>query len=750
MIKKIRVFLSEQKEAIDGEINFLFVDGFANRICKCINLGLMKFVNFIWNVDYCRNSMFFILAALIVNRVIIEEVPVGINKICWSFNISGKQQGELCGLHDSLDNSFPETFVVYFIYCVIVVFLFWLFRSFKWARFFFFSLLGFSFIKFSSWDTITFLNKKLSTIIHKDLNPDVIFNSINIVQFITTFLLGVLLYLFFRWISTSSGINILPFDDSGLDLKEEKDKFNGRSISELLAAQLHRISHIYNVIEDGKLRLVKSNSSLSRVFREDLKLDLSKGEHLEQSLMQAVAIAGTDKSPLQIVSLLFTIRQLWPWGSTQVITGSIQKYNSGSDLLLKLAARYEQTNHHVDIHAYEVDSESSDIKIPEKISEMVKNLAYRIALDTHSKPLPTSSWEAFKWLNEGIFHFRRYERTQSLNELDASFKCCIEANKKDTNYKTVGDLLVFIGFSYLNRDANDSAKKALDKALEVSPDSPYVQASLGNKYYLLGQYDRALQHYEYAKELKSERPEIYLRIGCTYIVASSSSKNYYSKARANLWYALNLQPNYSAAQSALAWLDFLCHLKELESGQYEKAEISLEKAFNKINRMSQAKKTYIDYSNLAIFYLYKGCEIEANTNWWKAFQLCPSSTPSMSIYDNLHHIFYKLLATSEVDRAIVDLRQLIVNCDFHNKCVIEELLLDAKIILRKCLDLRQLNGEPESVIFDIHDPFTLIHLQISEKNALTDNHHKLAIAMQEFIAILEQHLLQPPDMRFLQ
>ncbi len=571
-------------------------------------------------------------------------------------------------------------------------------------------------------------------------NPILNFN--NLFQLILAILLGIFLYLFIRLLSKSNGIDILPFDHSSLELKDSNSNLtNGRAIADLLSAELHRIHHLHHFIEDGKLQLIQTSSPLLRVCREDLDLGLFKGEKIEKSLLQAGSISITDKTILQLGELLLTLRQLWPSGTVQIITGSIHQHDSK----LRLTARCEQTNHQADVHAYvvnqtELESDISDAIVP----AMVKMLAYRIALDLSSTALSTSNWASFKFLTEAISHFYRHERTkgnQSLSELNKAFECCKKAHEKDKDYKKVGDLLSLIAFSYLNKDEEKKAKESLQKALEINPRSSYVHTSYGNMYYLLGQHEKALDHYKYAQELDPTRPALYIRTGCVYIVASNPLKDY-DKARRDFWNALVLDPNNNAAQSLLAWLDFLCHLEEQKQEHYEKAEISLAKACNRLANIKKDKRSYIDYSNLAIVFLYQGNEEKAHENWWKALQLCPNQTSDPSS-DKLHHIFYRLLTVSSVeaiDQEIIQLNQILNGRNFPYRRVIEDLLWDAVIILNKCLNLSKLDGKADNSIFSFHT--SQLNLDIIASHPLSENHRRLEAAMKRFIEVLQRYLVR--------
>jgi tetratricopeptide (TPR) repeat protein len=488
-------------------------------------------------VDLLRNIILFTSAALIVRFVFNEKYFENAEKIIkWIPNLI------------KYDNLF-----ILLEFCLIIG-LFSIARiiarpfiAMKGIRFFLISFLGILLATFGHKISeylsvsIRFWLEKIADILSKSTGN--IFTFANFINFIAATLLGVFLFLFLRWISSSSGIQILAFDDSdsGLDSEKKEDRLlmlNGSMIADLLAAELHRIDHIYKFIEDGKLQVVQTSSSLLGICRENLELSLLKGEHLENSLTQAGSLPITDKTTLQLGSILLAIRQLWPVGLVQVISGSIEEFiSTDGHLKLKLTARYERTNYHSDIHAYNIDQESSDI------NDMVKNLAYRIALDASPKPILTSNWEAFKFFTEAMSSFYRYERTKSPKELDKSFELCEDANEKDKNYKKVGDLLSFIGFAYLNRDQYEEAKKSLEKALKINPNSVSVQIFVGDLYYLSGEYDKAFKHYEYAKKLDPHCPEIYIRTSRIHIVAPEPHLEDYDQARKDLWYVLNLEPS---------------------------------------------------------------------------------------------------------------------------------------------------------------------------------------------------------------
>lgn len=623
----------------------------------------------------------------------------------------------------------------YFLILIIIIFLiFILIKNYikpKYLIFFILAFVSFLIIRFFDEIQNTLLNIFPNII---KIKTTISLNFITFIELLVLILLFSILYLFFRWLSSSDGIIIQPFDDLTINANQEKENLcNGRAIADLLAAEIHRIHHIHNLFEDGKLQ-IQTSSSLLSVCRENLDVRLIKGENLDKTLTQAGTISIADKTTLQIGYVLLVIRQLWPWGTVQIITGSIRKYGTK----LRLSVRYEKNNHSYDIHAYKTEMKlNSSKQSPDMVlAEMVKETAYRITLDSSQKPLLTRSWEAFKYLTEAMSCVYRYERTKSLSHLDKAYNLCIEANKRDRNYQKVGDLLSAIGFLYLNRDEVEDAKKSLDKALEISPKSPYLQASLGNVYYLDGKYSKALEHYNYAQELEPSRPEVYIRIGMVntilfqeYVELLLSKKALEKNEKGRRWYreeneslrktreiinkyekeypqkevearryfldALILDHHNHAAQSALAWLDFLCYLKD------EKLRKLLEQALNRLIIMSSDKKTYIDHSNEGIFWMYNNQIDKAYTSWYKALLICPNNQSYSTSSDKLHHIFYKLLTTQTeqnlIKATLDELEQILTSKTAFSPRVIDDLLGDARFILAKCINLQKnSNGNNDS------------------------------------------------------
>jgi tetratricopeptide (TPR) repeat protein len=588
----------------------------------------------------------------------------------------------------------------------------------------------------------------------------------HIITIILIVIFGIVFYLFISSLSGSGGITILPFNFDDETLNNQKDSIQEKkSIADRLAAELHHISHMHKLIEDGKLQ-VKPDSSLLAICRENINFPLREitGERLENTLAQLGTVSVSEGTSLQLGQLLLALQQLWPQGSVQAITGSIVKKQN---TVLEIAARYQQSNRHSEVHAYKIPQNSQDSNKNFNLSELIEELAYRIALDLSPKPLSTNSWEAFKFFTEALRHICHYERTKSLDDLKRAKESCLNAKEKDKNYSEVGEILSLVGFYYLGQDRYSEARSVLEQAIEISPNNPFIIRLYGNINYYSGDYETALKHYNHAKSLKPNNYEIYIRIGILQAILGK-----YLNARKNFLKSRLLECDNHAAQSALAWLDFLCHLQELEDGQDREANWRLEKAYRRLNSMDAREITNIDYGNLAIVLLYQGGKEnirKAYDNWRKAFQSCPNIT----ISDKIKHIFYELLVRSEtidnqsiIDRRLSQLNQLLQKQKLQENilpnALINDFLKDAKIIWKKCLFIEnkevnkllinriltnsrifylqnqeiEISGS-ESVFYFKYEEIEILDPEISKACVLAEEHRQLEFFMRKFITFLE-------------
>ncbi len=95
------------------------------------------------------------------------------------------------------------------------------------------------------------------------------------------------------------------------------------------------------------------------------------------------------------------------------------------------------------------------------------------------------------------------------------------------------DALNFIGYSWADKNIKlDEAYEYIRKALELKPQSGYIQDSLGWVYYRMGAFEKARVTLLKAVELESEDPYIYEHLGDVYRALDEIKKalHYYKKA----------------------------------------------------------------------------------------------------------------------------------------------------------------------------------------------------------------------------
>jgi serine/threonine protein kinase/Flp pilus assembly protein TadD len=133
---------------------------------------------------------------------------------------------------------------------------------------------------------------------------------------------------------------------------------------------------------------------------------------------------------------------------------------------------------------------------------------------------PTENLEAYDYYLKGNSYFRRsYQETDFLAALDMYQK----ALDLDPSFATVWALvseshssLYWFHYDHTS-DRLEKAKNAIDKALELNPNLPEAYRSMGY-YYYWGElaYEKALEQFAIAQELKPNDTHIYLGIGAVY------------------------------------------------------------------------------------------------------------------------------------------------------------------------------------------------------------------------------------------
>jgi tetratricopeptide (TPR) repeat protein len=115
--------------------------------------------------------------------------------------------------------------------------------------------------------------------------------------------------------------------------------------------------------------------------------------------------------------------------------------------------------------------------------------------------------------NWALFYFRGicYERAKDWPKAEADFQKALELSP-DEPY-----VLNYLGYSWVDKGVNlDEAFKMLRRAVEQKPDDGYIVDSLGWAHYKLGQYSEAAQTLERAVDLKPSDPVLNDHLGDAY------------------------------------------------------------------------------------------------------------------------------------------------------------------------------------------------------------------------------------------
>jgi len=326
----------------------------------------------------------------------------------------------------------------------------------------------------------------------------------------------IFLGMFVLWLFKDEGMIILPFE-----VATGEDGYSGKSISDLLTAELRRIKRIH---EDAKniqpmgLKLETSTSPPAVPVSKDLTrgpiasgsssgsrttLTLPPVVPRSENFAYKVAEAGAVRvGPAWVLigPLLSSLKQLWPGGDTeQVITGSLQKYG----LVICLVAHLE----HHEIRAWEVRHEirPQDKVRDEQIPFMVRDLAFKIAkgLSSEQEDGQAKTWRGLKHITEAWDAYYRYTLTEDEMELERAQESCLLAAKAEVGYEEPFNLLLNLGAAYIKNKKYVKAEKLFRQAVDIKPDSEAFYG-LGFSLYHLHKYENAIDYFDKAIELNLE------------------------------------------------------------------------------------------------------------------------------------------------------------------------------------------------------------------------------------------------------
>ncbi|MBQ0051860.1 MAG: tetratricopeptide repeat protein, partial [Treponema sp.] len=146
-----------------------------------------------------------------------------------------------------------------------------------------------------------------------------------------------------------------------------------------------------------------------------------------------------------------------------------------------------------------------------------------------------------------------------------SLECFLQALEEESNYSDE-IIYTFIANLYSAQDDLENAVVYQEKAVEIRPEyRAYV--TLGRNYHLIENDEKALEFYEKAIQLDSQKGEAYASLGSLYITQKK-----YELALENLKKAAEFEPNIAVIHANLAVAYGLTGQKELAEAEFKKAE----------------------------------------------------------------------------------------------------------------------------------------------------------------------------------
>jgi len=292
------------------------------------------------------------------------------------------------------------------------------------------------------------------------------------------------LAMFIDWLcKDEEGIMILPFEVAAGD-----DKYSGKAISQLVTAELLRISRIH----DPEVKY----KGITPIESERLSLPAiaPSSENLTYTVTQMGPV-GLGMTSIHIGPLMAILKRLWPRGDNgQVISGSLQRYGS----VISMIACLEHKN----ISAWEASCKikGHGSKGDEKILELAKDLAFRIIHDLKHKEISAKTWQGFKHFTDALDAYHQYSSTGSKDHLEMARAECLKAADSEKSYEILIKLLLSTGMAYADLREFYKSEELLFKAISINPKDYSVLFGLGYLYGIQDQHQKALEYFDKSLE----------------------------------------------------------------------------------------------------------------------------------------------------------------------------------------------------------------------------------------------------------
>ena len=313
--------------------------------------------------------------------------------------------------------------------------------------------------------------------------------------------------------------NRLQFRSSDLN-------FNGAAISDLLIAELNRICSIQEhanleISKQGRFSKVKTalNAVLAYIrIKRTLPLSIPKttrrvGNKTENfvtivipNIIHSSENLALDASSIQIqggpvtvsANEVLTILRKIIGHSNDSISGSIIQKN-GSRIGI-VAWRGSSKVEEWEVNRSNKSEQEKNSK--EYIQEMVRELAFKAALEISREKPAAKTWTGLKLFTDALEEYVQYNSFGDENLLKRSLDLCLEANKAEREYKEPSKLMNNIGVKYMGVDKYIEAENAFKEAIKLNQE-PNSYLGLGASLDGQRKFKEAIECYEKAIKLDS-------------------------------------------------------------------------------------------------------------------------------------------------------------------------------------------------------------------------------------------------------
>jgi tetratricopeptide (TPR) repeat protein len=232
--------------------------------------------------------------------------------------------------------------------------------------------------------------------------------------------------------------------------------------------------------------------------------------------MTQLALDLDPKLDIARVALGDLYRQIKRWDAAIAAYSQVQRdsiYHRPAQLSIAECYRLQEKNSDAEAMLRKViDEDTKDISAAQQLGQLLRSTkdfkgaakAYSVAIDRLGTPEP-EDWQLFYY--RGI----AYERAKDWAPAEKDFLKALELSPDEPF------VLNYLAYTWVERrERLDQALPMLEKAVKARPDEGFIVDSLGWAHYMLGHYDDAVKHLEQAVQLAPTDPVLNDHLGDAY------------------------------------------------------------------------------------------------------------------------------------------------------------------------------------------------------------------------------------------